>query len=287
MATLTSWPLLCRSMLCTPALDTARFAKAVESGTDLGLLDLEDSVPPELKARARQLTVDWLAGPRTRDCQVGVRINPLRSEEGLRDVLALLDGGARPDYILVPKVESPHELRLLDEVLSSRMPDVPLLALIETVQGVREVEAIALATPRLRGLVFGAADMASQLGAAKTWEALQYARSRLVSAAALGSLCVIDSPFFDLEDEAELTREIRLGQEMGFDGKVAIHPRQLAPIHTGFTPSPRAVAHAREVVDQAAVSESSIFVVQGRMIGPPILTMAKRVLALANRSRAR
>lgn len=284
MAALTSWPLLCRSILNTPALDASRFLKAAEAGADMGLLDLEDPIPPELKGQARHLAVAYLAGPPPNQ-PMGVRINSVRSEDGLRDVLALLDGGARPNYILVPKVESPHELLLLDEVLSNRMPDVPLLALIETARGLREVEEIAQATPRLGGLVFGAADMAAQLGAARTWEALLYARARLVSAAALGNLCAIDSPFFDLEDEVGLAREVRLGRELGFSGKIAIHPRQITPIHAEFAPGPEAVAHAQEVVDRASESAGQIYVVQGRMIGPPIIAMAKKVLALAGRSR--
>jgi (S)-citramalyl-CoA lyase len=284
MAALTSWPLLCRSILNTPALDASRFIKATEAGADMGLLDLEDPIPPELKEHARHLAVAYYTGPHP-DQPMGVRINSLRSEDGLRDVLALLDGGARPDYILVPKVESPHELRLLDEILSSRMPDVPLLALIETARGVKEVEEIALATPRLCGLVFGAADMAAQLGAARTWEALLYARSRIVYAAALGKLCAIDSPFFDLADEVGLAREVRLGRELGFSGKISIHPKQIPIIHAEFTPSPEAVAHAQEVVDRATESEGQIYVVQGRMIGPPIIASAKKVLALAGRSR--
>ncbi len=284
MAALTSWPLLCRSILNTPALEPTRFIKAAEAGADMGLLDLEDSVPADLKERARGLVVAYLSGPPPL-LPTGVRINTPRSEDGLRDVLALLDGGARPDYLLVPKVESPHELRLLDEVLSRRMPDVPLLALIETAQGVKEVEEIAVATPRLRGLVFGAADMAAQLGAAKTWEALLYTRSRIVSAAALGNLCTIDSPFFNLEDEVGLAREVRLGRELGFSGKIAIHPRQIPPIHAELSPGPEVVAHAQEVVDRAAESGGQIYVVRGRMIGPPILAMAKKVLALAGRSR--
>jgi (S)-citramalyl-CoA lyase len=280
----TSWPLLCRSVLNTPALDASRFIKATEAGADMGLLDLEDSIPPELKEQARHLAVAYLSGPHAQH-QVGVRINTIRCEDGLRDVLALLDGGARPDYLLVPKVESPYELRLLDELVSSRMPDVHLFALIETARGLKEVEEIALATPRLRALVFGAADMAAQLGSAKTWEALLYARSRIVSAAALGNLCAIDSPFFDLRDEVGLAREVRLGRELGFSGKIAIHPQQIVPIHAEFSPSAEAVAHAREVVDRAADSGGQIYVVHGRMIGPPIIAMAKKVLALADRSR--
>ena len=126
----------CRTFLVTPALDPSRFDKAAEVGADVGLLDLEDGVPTALKAEARRLAIEHLVRARRSHCPMSVRINSLRTAEGLRDVLALLDAGARPDAILLPKVESPMELQQLDELLGSRIPDAVLLAIVETPRGV-------------------------------------------------------------------------------------------------------------------------------------------------------
>lgn len=276
-------PLFCKSLLNTPALDVHRLNKAAEVGADMGVVDLEDPIPPARKEDARRNAVTFLRSPPPAETLWAVRINSPRTEDGLRDVLALLDSGARLDALIVPKVESPFELEMLDELLASKLPGVALLALIETARGLAAVESIARATPRLKGLVFGAADMAARLGVESCWETLQYARSRVVVAAALGGVAAIDAPFFGLEDAPGLALEVRRSHALGFSGKVAIHPRQIEAIHAGFEPSPHAVARAREVVEQCARSEDSILVVRGQMIGPPLLVVARRVLKLASR----
>jgi (S)-citramalyl-CoA lyase len=269
-----------RTFLVTPALDPSRFDKAVEVGADVGLLDLEDGVPTALKAEARRLAVDHLSRARFRG-PMSVRINSLRTADGLRDVLALLDAGARPDAILLPKVESPMELRQLDELLGERIPEAALLAIIETPRGVSSVDLIATATPRLRGLIFGAADLSAQLGVPLTWEPMLYARSRIAMAAGIAGLAAIDSPFFDLEDPAGLKEETRRACALGFTGKIVIHPDQTHIIHEALRPSAHTVDHARRVVAQADDGKGGIHVVGGSMIGPPLVAAARRVLANA------
>lgn len=273
-------PSPCRTLLVTPALDPARFSKAQEVGADMGLLDLEDGVPMALKAEARRIAVEYLARPRP-GIPMAVRINSLRTPDGLRDVLAMLDAGARPDSILLPKVESPAELQQLDELLGASIPQASLLAIVETVRGVSAVDSIATSTPRLRGLIFGAADMSAQLGVPLTWEPLLYARSRIAMAASLAGICAIDSPFFDLEDGTGLVEETRRARALGFTGKVVIHPQQVPLIHEALRPSAVMVDHALRVVAQAGDGKGGIHVVGGNMVGPPLVAAARRVLASA------
>ena len=271
-------PIPSRTFLVTPALDPCRFDKAVEVGADVGLLDLEDGVPEALKAEARRLAVDHLCHARPLG-PMSVRINSLRTVEGLRDLLALLDAGAQPDAILLPKVESPMELQQLDELLGERVPDAVLLAIIETPRGVSAVDAIAGATPRLRGLIFGAADLSSQLGVPMTWEPMLYARSRIAMAASIAGLAAIDSPFFDLEDPAGLAEETRRSRALGFTSKIVIHPDQVHIIHEALRPTAHMVDHARRVLAQADDGKGGIHLVGGSMVGPPLVAAARRVMA--------
>ncbi|ATB47969.1 citrate lyase subunit beta [Corallococcus macrosporus DSM 14697] len=269
----------CRSMLVTPALEPSRFDKASEVGADVGLLDLEDGVPRAFKPEARRLATEHLARGRA-SRPMALRINSLRTEDGLRDVLALLDRGARPDLVLLPKVESPAELQQLDALLSPRLPDVALLAIIETSRGVAAVDAIATATPRLQGLIFGAADLSAELGIPLTWEPMLYARSRIAMAAGAAGLSAIDSPCFDMEDLDAVEEETRRARALGFVGKIVIHPQQVAAVHRALRPCPRTVDHARRVVAQAEDDGlGGIRRLGGAMVGPPLVAAARRVLA--------
>ncbi|WP_255217196.1 aldolase/citrate lyase family protein [Myxococcus sp. AM010] len=272
----------CRSMLVTPALEPTRFDKAAEVGADVGLLDLEDGVPRAFKPEARHLATEHLARGR-RSRPMALRINSLRTEDGLRDVLALLDTGARPDIVLLPKVESPAELQQLDALLSPRLPDVALLAIIETSRGVASVEDIASATPRLQGLVFGAADLSAQLGIPLTWEPMLYARARIAMAAGAAGLSAIDSPYFDLADLDAVEEETRRARALGFGGKIVIHPAQVAAVHRALRPCARSVDHARRVVAQAEDGKGGIRRLGNGMVGPPLVAAARRVLANEHR----
>ncbi|AKF86195.1 hypothetical protein MFUL124B02_23090 [Myxococcus fulvus 124B02] len=271
-------PLQCRSFLVTPAIDPSRFDKAVEVGADMGLLDLEDGVPHALKSEARRLALSYLSSSRPRG-PLCLRINSLRTEAGLRDVLALLDSNARLDALLLPKVESPAEIQQLDALLGDRFPELSLLAIIETARGVEAVDAIALSAPRLRGLIFGAADLSAQMGVSLSWEPMLYARSRIAMAAAIAGLNAIDSPYFGMGDLSGLEEETRKVGALGYTGKIVIHPDQVGVVHAALRPTPQMVAHARRVLAQAGDGKGGIHVVGGSMIGPPLVTVARRVLA--------
>ncbi len=277
-------PFCCRSMLITCGLDVRQYGRAVEVGADIGTLDLEDSVPPDRREAARRAMLAFLAAePARPGFTRAVRPNALRTADGLRDLLALLDGGARIDALMLPKVESAEDVRIVEDVLGERLRDVSFLALIETARGLAAVEEIAAASPRVAALIFGAADFSADLGGVMAWEHLLFARSRIVAAAARARVLAIDTPFFDIEDGEGLRAEVERVRGMGFAGKVAVHPRQVPPINAAFTPEPAALAEARAILAAIDDSQGRIAVLDGRMVGPPAVIAARRLLALAAR----
>jgi citrate lyase beta subunit len=277
-------PFCCRSMLITCGLDARQYGRALEIGADIGTLDLEDSVPAERREAARRMVLPFLAAePARPGFTRAVRPNALRTPDGLRDLLAILDSGAHVDALMLPKVESAEDVRIVEEVLGERLAAVVFLVLIETARGLAAVEEIAAASPRVQALVFGAADFSADLGGTMDWEHLVYARSRIVAAAARARTLAMDTPFFDIADGEGLRREIERVRAMGYAGKVAVHPRQVPAINAGFTPEPAALAEARAVLAAIDDSQGRIAVVDGRMVGPPAVIAARRLLALAAR----
>lgn len=268
-----------RSWLFTPATMPERFDKGAASGADVLILDLEDAVAPDRKGEARHAALSALSGGRRYErTACALRINAPTTPHGLEDVLALLRSDARPDMVVVPKVESADVLRLLDGLLADAGRAVPLVPLIESARGVAAAEAIAAASPRVEALFFGAADLAADLGAEVAWEPLLAARSRVVNAAAMARVAAIDSPFFDLRDEAGLTEETRRAVRLGFTAKAAIHPKQVDPINAALTPSAGDVAEARRILAENA---KGVGVVDGRMVDEAVARKARRVLAAA------
>jgi (S)-citramalyl-CoA lyase len=278
--------LLCRSLLMTCALHVNRYDKAAEIGADIAVVDLEDSVPASSKEEARRLALPFLRGGEKGGPVRAVRINGLRTTDGLRDILALIDGGARPDAIFVPKVESAQDLLILQEILGEQLASTFFLILIETAAGLCAVEEIAASTPRLRAIVFGGADYSTELGTSMEWEQLFYARSRILVAASRAGIPVLDSPFFEIDNMEGLCAENRKSRALGFHGRAAVHPRQIPFINQAYAPTPEAVDRARRVVATAERSAGQIAVLDGDMIGPPMLKAARQMLDLAEKIEA-
>jgi (S)-citramalyl-CoA lyase len=267
-----------RSWLFTPGARPDRFDKAAASGADVSIIDLEDAVAPADKAKARQMALAHLAQPGASSCGRALRMNGLDTRFGLADLQALLESSARPDFLVLPKTESAAHLHILDRLLAEAGKATRLVALIESARGLAACEAIAASTPRLEALLFGAADMSADLGAGTAWAPLAYARSRLIAACALAGVLAIDSPFFDVKDREGLTQETMQAVALGFAGKSAIHPNQIAPINAALTPSPDAVAHARAILAENA---KGVGVVQGQMVDEAVARKARSILAAA------
>ncbi len=257
-----------------PANRPERIEKATASGADAVCFDLEDSIPESAKATARGALAGTIETWSGTGVPVGIRINDLRGPHGVRDLAALLDC-ARPAFLMLPKTNAAAEI----EIAAGSLPGVPLWPIIETVAGLRACDAIANA-PGVAGLLFGGADLSSELGAALEWAALLHARSELVLAAR-GRIELIDVPEIDVTADSRLTRETAMVRSMGFTGRACIHPRQVAIVNEAFAPSPDEVAHARSVVETFAASKGSAALLNGRLVERPLLRAAEATLLRA------
>jgi (S)-citramalyl-CoA lyase len=271
-------PIRTRSWLFTPATHPERFGKAAAAGADVAILDLEDAVAPEDKGRARSTALDYLAAASAEGSMRALRINGLDTSAGIADLHALLASAAAPDFLVLPKTETVGHLQILDRLLTAAGKDTRLIGLIESAHGLAGVEAIAAATPRLAGLMLGAADMAADLGSATAWAPLAFARGRLIAACALAGVTPIDAPFFDLHDAAGLKQEAAAAVAFGFGAKAAIHPAQIGAINTALTPSDQSVQTARAILAENA---KGVGTVDGQMIDEAVARKARRTLAMA------
>ena len=212
-----------------------------------------------------------------------VRINALNSADGLADLLALLKCDTPPNGIMVPKVKSPDDIRLLDDLFTSENSALRIQVIIETNEALEACFDIAQASPRIDALLFGGADMSAELRVEPTWEGLLYARSRLVHAAASAQIDLIDVPYLDLNDMPGLEIEAALCAQLGMTGKGAIHPKQLEPISRHFTPNIEAITRARKITSTFEAAGTGLVVVEGKLIEKPVLRSMYRILAIADR----
>lgn len=278
----------CRSFLFVPGNRPERFRKALAAGADLVCIDLEDAVAPgSAKDDARRLALTELprlcAEDNHKD-RIVLRINSLKTSVGLQDIQALQQYSGWLPPVVVPKVDAPAELHVLDTLLCR--PDRPeprWMPMIETPLALEAAPAIACALPthRMLGLLIGCVDLSLEMGCAHEWEPLLYARSRVVHAASLAALGAIDSPNLDVTNPAALEEESRRAARLGFVGKSAIHPAQLAPIHRAFAPSPEHIARAGAVVDAYERMAGGVALLDGKLIERPVYLAAKRLLSAA------
>lgn len=261
-----------RSLLFAPANRPEVHAKALASGADLVCLDLEDAVPPQDKASARPVAAAFLTDPRR-----VVRINTLRSPEGLKDLAAILDAAPAGGTVFLPKVMEAGEVRLAHDLLEGTA--LTLGILIETAAGLEDAAAILTASDRIAFAMFGGVDLAADLGVALAHEPLLYARSRLVHAAALAGVDVLDVPCLSFRDEAVIGAEARAARALGFTGKAALHPAGIAPIHAAFAPSEEEIAKAERIVAAYRASPTGLATLDGKLVEKPVVRAAERLLS--------
>lgn len=255
--------------------------KAGTRGADVLVLDLEDGVHPDLKDRAREQAARWLAEVDFGGAEVLLRVNPPSSPWGPRDLE--MAAAVRPPGLVLPKAEDPAEIDAVDERLDRR---VPLFLLIESAAGILAAPALARASPRLVGLLFGAADYRESLRAAPDpdEQELMFARSQLLHAARAAGVEVFDTPWFAYTDAAGLERSALRVRRLGFDGKTAIHPAQVGIINEVFSPTPAEIARARRVVaalEEAMRQGRTVATLDGEMLEALHLKAARRTLAWA------
>jgi citrate lyase beta subunit len=262
-----------QSLLFVPGSRPDRFAKALASGADCVCVDLEDAVPPEGKDRARTAALAALAD----SPNLAIRINGLRTPDGLADLGALALAPVRPRLLLLPMVEEAAEFELVRRELGGDC--MPLVPLIETVRGLGNAGAIA-ADPAVGMVLFGGADFSAELGVPLSWEATAVARSLLVMACAGAGKAAIDVPFLGLDDEAGLVEECRRAKAIGFAGKAALHPAHIPPIHAVFRPTGEEIAEAMAAEEAYRAAGAAAARFNGKMLEKPVMLRYRRLLAL-------
>ena len=280
-----------RTMLFAPGNKPRLVDKALGMDTDAVVLDLEDAVAVDEKEAARAPVLEALRRPRR---PLGyVRVNAVDRPYLEGDLVALVASGV--DGIMLPKAEDPADLLAVDRNIESLERErglapgaIDLLPIVETARGLAAARELAAAETRVRRFAFGAADYTLDLGMrwTRSERELDHARAELVLAARLAHLePPIDTVFAELGAIDALVRSAELARDMGFQGKLCIHPEQLAPVRAVFSPSPAEIERARRCVEafQRAEAEGVASIqVDGRFVDYPIFEQARRLLALAN-----
>ena len=274
-----------RSFIFAPGLRPELYPKALASGADIVCVELEDGIAPHDKDEAREKAMALFAEPQADDgVERIVRINCLRSAVGLDDVQAILATDMPPPALMLPKVVSLDEVVWLDDLLTERGHDTRLHIIIEMNAGLEAAFDIARSSARIDALFFGGVDMAADLRCKNAWEPLLYARSRVVHAAASVGVDAVDVPYLDLEDLEGMKIQARQARDLGFSGKGAIHPKQIADLNEVFTPSAEEVARARKVVAAFEDANTGLVVVDGKLIEKPVVREMQRILSVADRA---
>jgi citrate lyase subunit beta/citryl-CoA lyase len=269
-------------------------AKAPSLDADQFVIDLEDAVVPARKDAAREAAAAALGADAWSGLSVAVRINAPRSPWCDLDVCAVV-GVARPGTaIVVPKVESAGDLEFIDRLLDgvearTGAPRLRTHALIETAAGLSRLGEIAAASPRLEALILGYADLSASLRRSAAGErdldGWRWAQEALLVSARANGLHAIDGPFLGVEADAEFRGAVRRAREIGFDGKWAIHPRQLPVLNREFTPTEEEVGSARQVLAALAEAQreagAGATALDGRMLDEATRQAALRTLARA------
>lgn len=276
-----------RSSLSVPGSSERMLAKTAALEMDEIVVDLEDSVAPDAKEQARELVGGFLATEQTFAVAVAVRINPLSGQWGERDVIDLVEQvGPRIGSLVIPKVESAEDVLAVDRLLGSvgePASGVGLQALVETAGGLLRAGEIAAASPRLEALILGYLDLAASLGRAPgpvPPERWSHAQETLLVAARAAGIQAIDGPYLEVRDDAGLRLRAEHARGLGFDGKWAVHPRQLGIINAAFTPVEEELARARAILEALAGAEGRGAVeLDGEMIDEASRKLALQVIA--------
>jgi citrate lyase beta subunit len=277
-----------RTLLFMPGDSARKIEKAATLDSDSVVLDLEDAVAVSQKAAARDVVRDALGRVDFGTRERLVRVNDLSSGLFQDDVHTTLC--EQVDGYVIPKVHSLETLRAAMRFIAEccdardmRPADVSILAIVESGAGIMNLREIAAIGAPLSALIFGADDYAADVGAIRTRSNTEvlFARSAVVAAAAAHTLQAIDLVFFDLNDSAGLEDECRFGRQLGFSGKMVIHPSQVAIANRAFAPTDAELTHAKAILaayERHQASGTGAFVHEGRMVDMPIVRQARRIL---------
>jgi citrate lyase subunit beta/citryl-CoA lyase len=284
-----------RSYLFVPGHKEKMLQKSLQCHADALVWDLEDAVPDICKKEAREIILANLRSLDNDAPSIWVRINNYRSKHFEWDLEALYPNLTG---LILPKVESSKEIKLIEERLQIfekdfRLPEgqVKLHASLETARGVWNALEIAESSTRMQGISLGAEDFTLDIGTERSRDGaeLMYARGRIVLAAAVVGIAVVDTVFSDFQDKEGLKLESQLSYQLGFNGKFAIHPSQLPIIHRAFHPTPSQIAFAKKIHEASEQDEDQlgVFQIDGKMIDLPIVLKARELLRRAEIGRGK
>jgi citrate lyase beta subunit len=274
-----------RSLLFVPGSRPERFAKAIAAGADAVCIDLEDAVPPQDKESAREAVIAYVAQMSTDlPCAVGVRINPLDTVDGLKDLLAFKAAGVTSDYLMLPKARATRDIDIIQEILrhdTDQFRRVPIWAVVEDPLGLMNASDLACSCRTSGGILFGGADFSASIGTSMDWEPLFYARSKLATKTKIVHGGLMDVPFLDTKDDEGLRSEAQRVKALGFTGKACIHPNQVAIVNAVFSPSDTDIEWAKRVMHASIEQKGNATLLDGKLLDAPVYFRAERILSQA------
>jgi citrate lyase subunit beta / citryl-CoA lyase len=264
-----------RSLLFVPGSKPERFEKALQSGADAVIIDLEDAVSPEEKDKARRAIASWVRPDRPVLIRVNARGTPWFKEDAL---LCRLPGVAG---LILPKTESSTDITELISISKKRTAVFPL---IESAQGMWNVLSIAKA-PFVQQLMFGTLDFMVDLNMELENDQLNLYRAQMTSASRIADIRPpIDGVTLYIDEPALIASDTLNGKRWGFAGKLCIHPRQVETVNHAYAPSEHEILWARRVLEAANKEQVAALSVDGKMVDKPVFLRAQRIIEIANRS---
>lgn len=279
-----------RTMMFVPGNNPGMMADAHIYGPDSIMLDLEDSVTMAEKDAARLLVYNALKSIDYGGVEMVVRINPLSTPYGKKDVEAVVRAGV--DVIRMPKTETAAEVKELEDLILKVETAIGcpgrtrIMAAIESALGLVNAYAIATASERMMGIALGAEDYSANLKTNRTpgGAELLLARETIVVAARAAGISCFDTVYSNLEDMDSFRKEVELVKTLGFDGKSIINPRQIEIVNEVFTPTEKEIEKAMKIkaaIKEAQAKGSGVISVNGKMVDKPVVMRAERTIALA------
>lgn len=282
-----------RSMLFIPGANAAMLSTAFVYKPDSIMFDLEDAVTLREKDSARLLVYHALQMPAYKDIETVVRINPLDTPFGLKDLDAAVRGGA--DIVRLPKTEDAdnihaleHEIDRIERECGREFGSTRIMAALESASGIVNAVSIATASKRMDSIALAGfdyvVDMQTQRGDGTE---LFYARCALLHAARYAKIDAYDVVFSDVNDDEGFLKEVELAKKLGFNGKSLINPRQIELLHKAYAPTEAEVQKAQRIIEAAEKAEREglgVVSMNGKMVDPPVVLRAQRVLELARQA---
>lgn len=283
-----------RTMLYVPGSSEKMINKSTTLEVDSLIIDLEDAVAITEKENARSLVAEMLLKVDFGEKEKNVRINSLETPFGEEDIRTIVP--SKPDGIIIPKVNCAEDVRKVERIVEEveksttvEVGSINLMAMIETPQGIANIDEIASSSKRMKALLFGAADYTKETRGRITQERLEaiYPLNRILIAARCAGIDAIDSPYFNVRDEEGLVKHTQFVVNMGYDGKSVIHPGQIAPVNKLFSPTEEEIAFAKKIIDayeKAKAEGKGAIEVDGELVEQLHVDNAKRVLLKAEKA---